>query len=460
MRKNGHIITKIKENSIALELELEVGDSVIAVNNSDIEDVFDYEYLVQDEYVELTVIKQNGEEWILEIDKEYNEDIGIEFENGLMDNYKSCRNKCMFCFIDQLPKGMRETLYFKDDDSRLSFLQGNYVTLTNMSEKDIERIIKYKLSPINISVHTTNPVLRCKMLNNRFAGEALAKLDRLYEAKTPMNGQIVLCKGVNDSEELKQSLEDLMKYQPYMQSVSVVPVGLSKYRKGLYQLEPFTKKDAIDIIEIIEDVQNKSMLKYGNHFIHASDEIYILAEKKLPSEESYDNYIQLENGVGMITLLRDEVKEVLSKLKGDNRKIKSSIATGKLAYPYICELIELIKIKFPNITVNVYFIENDFFGEQITVTGLITGTDIISQLTDKDLGEFLNLSMNMFMSEKEIFLDDLTKSDVQNALQVHINIVKSSGYDFVKSIIERKEENNSAKEIRYKAYELPLVNKV
>ena len=295
-----HIIYKVTPGSIAEEMEIEAGDVLVSVNGKEIEDVFDYHYVVNDEYLELLIRKADGEEWELEIEKEYNEDLGIEFENGLMDDYKSCTNKCIFCFIDQMPPGMRETLYFKDDDSRLSFLQGNYVTLTNMKDKDLDRIIQYHMGPINISVQTTNPELRCMMLHNRFAGDALKKIDKLYDAGIPMNGQIVLCKGVNDGAELERSISDLTKYLPYMESVSVVPVGLSKYRDGLYPLEPFTKEDAIEVIDMIEKWQKKCLEEYDLHFIHASDEWYMLAERPLPEEESYDGYIQLENGVGMM----------------------------------------------------------------------------------------------------------------------------------------------------------------
>ena len=237
MKKLDHIIKKVLPGSIAEEMGMEPGDKLLQISDTDIEDIFDYQFLVQDEYIEVLIEKPDGEQWLLEIDKEFDEDLGIEFENGLMDEYRSCHNKCIFCFIDQMPKGMRKTLYFKDDDSRLSFLQGNYVTLTNMSDHDIDRIIRYNLSPINISFQTTNPELRCKMLRNRFAGEALKKVDKLYEAGVLMNGQIVLCKGVNDGEELERSISDLTKYLPYLESVSVVPVGLSKYREGLYPLE-------------------------------------------------------------------------------------------------------------------------------------------------------------------------------------------------------------------------------
>ena len=328
MKECRHIISRVQENSIAWELELEPGDELLSINGEKIEDVFDYHYLVNDEYIELLVKKKNGEEWELEVEKEYQEDLGIDFENPLMDRYRSCSNKCVFCFIDQMPPGMRETLYFKDDDSRLSFLQGNYVTLTNMSDHDIDRIIHYHLAPINISFQTTNPALRCKMLNNRFAGEIFPKVQRLYQAGIEMNGQIVLCKGLNDREELERSISDLTAYLPYLRSISVVPVGLSKYREGLYPLEPFTSRDAEQVIDLIEDWQKKIFPQYGIHFVHASDEWYLLAGRELPQEERYDGYLQLENGVGMLRLLEVQKEETLKSLKGDDKKGSLSFATG------------------------------------------------------------------------------------------------------------------------------------
>ena len=312
MRKTGkHIVSKVLPGSIAEELEIEPGDELVSVSGKEIEDILDYHYLMNDEYVELLIRKPNGEEWELEIEKEYEDDIGIEFENGLMDNYRSCHNKCIFCFIDQMPKGMRDTLYFKDDDSRLSFLQGNYVTLTNMSDHDIDRIVYYHMEPMNISFQTMNPDLRCKMLHNRFAGEALKKVDRFYEAGIHMNGQIVLCKGVNDGAELDFSIRELIKYLPYLQSVSVVPVGLSKYRDGLFPLEPFEKEDAKKVLDLIHGWQKKAYQEYGIHFVHASDEWYILAEQPFPPAEQYDGYLQLENGVGMMRLLLDDQSQTV-----------------------------------------------------------------------------------------------------------------------------------------------------
>ncbi|MBS7210387.1 MAG: DUF512 domain-containing protein, partial [Lachnospiraceae bacterium] len=312
--KKEHIIRSVEEGSIAWELGIEAGDKLISINDNEIEDVFDYHFLVNDEELVVLIEKPDGEEWELEIEKDYEEDLGISFEQGLMDEYRSCRNKCMFCFIDQMPKGMRDTLYFKDDDSRLSFLQGNYITLTNMSDDDVRRIVKYHLEPINISFHTTNPELRCKMLHNRFAGDALKKVDILYEGGITMNGQIVLCKGENDGEELERSIRDMTKYLPHLQSVSVVPVGLTKYRDGLYPLESFEKEDAKKVLETIHKWQKKIYEEYGTHFIHAGDEWYILAEEEVPEEERYDGYLQLENGVGMLRLLQNEFAETFAGL--------------------------------------------------------------------------------------------------------------------------------------------------
>ena len=434
--KHKHLIKSVLPGSIAEELEIEAGDKLISINDSEIEDVFDYHFYVNDEYLTLLIEKADGEEWELEIEKDYEEDLGIEFEQGLMDEYRSCRNKCMFCFIDQMPKGMRETLYFKDDDSRLSFLQGNYVTLTNMSEKDVRRIVNYHLEPINISFQTTNPELRCKMLHNRFAGEALKKVDILYEGGIQMNGQIVLCKGENDGEELERTLRDLTKYVPLLQSVSVVPVGLTKYRDGLYPLEPFNKEDAKKVLETIHKWQDKMYEEHGLHVMHASDEWYILAGEELPEEERYDGYLQLENGVGMLRLLENEFEEAYRELDGDDKVREVSMATGRLPYPYIQKLASRLEEKFVNTKIHVYPIRNDFFGELITVSGLVTGQDLKAQLKDQALGEKLLLPCNMFRSQEEVFLDDVTLSELEETLQVKVDIVKSSGQDFIDAIIK------------------------
>ena len=482
MKKKGHLIKSIDPGSIAEELELEAGDRLLTINGNEVEDIFDYEYYVDSESMVMEIEKADGELWELEIENDY-EDLGINFENGLMSDYKSCSNKCIFCFIDQMPPGMRETLYFKDDDSRLSFLQGNYVTLTNMKEHDIQRIIDFKLAPINISVHTTNPKLRCEMLHNRFAGRALENIDRLYQADIPMNGQIVLCPEVNDGEELDRTIGDLAKYIPCMQSLSVVPVGLTKYRDGLFPMKPFDRKRAEDALEIIERWQKKIYAEHGIHFVQASDEFYILAERPMPEEERYDGYIQLENGVGMLRLLDTEVTEALEELKkeqnkknhhkdqknkkshkrqkrqGDSDSQKTveaveaeelSIATGKLAYPYLKKQIEKIMKDFPQKKVHIYEIRNDFFGPMITVAGLITGQDLKAQLTGQKLGQRLLLPACMFRSGEEVFLDDVTRTELQNALQVPVNIVKSSGQDLVDAVLGLEEEQDTV----YDGYEL------
>ena len=450
--KKQHIVKAVKEGSIAQEMEIESGDRILAIDNTEIEDIFDYQFLIQDSYIEVLVEKPDGEQWLLEIDKDPDEDLGIEFENGLMDEYRHCCNKCIFCFIDQMPKGMRDTLYFKDDDSRLSFLQGNYVTLTNMSEHDIDRICRYRLSPINISFQTMNPELRCMMLNNRFAGEALKKVDRLHQAGITMNGQIVLCKGINDGEELEFSIRELMKYIPNLESVSVVPVGLSRFREGLYPLDPFTAEDARITLEIIHRYQRECFAKYGIHFVHASDEWYILAGEELPGEERYDGYLQLENGVGMIRLLLEEFHDALEKRltesthsaevagAASDKRVVISIATGNLAYPFIQQMCREVMEAYPHLDIRLYAVRNDFFGEGITVSGLLTGQDIREQLRGKELGRRLLLPQNVLRSGETVFLDDLTVADLEESLQVPIYIVKSSGYDFLDGILEAAEQ--------------------
>lgn len=435
MKKHEHIVSDIVPGSIAEELGIRPGDKLLAIDGHEIEDIFDYQFYVEDEEIVLLIEKPDGEQWELEIEKEADEDLGIEFGQGLMDEYRSCYNKCIFCFIDQMPKDMRDTLYFKDDDSRLSFLQGNYVTLTNMSSHDIERIIRYRLEPINISFQTTNPELRCRMLHNRFAGEALKKVDMLYQGGIEMNGQIVLCKGVNDGDELERSIRDLTSYLPLLKSVSVVPVGLTKFRSGLYPLDPFTKEDAREVLDVIHRWQEKIYQEYGIHFIHAGDEWYLLAEEDVPEEERYDGYLQLENGVGMLRLLFNEFAEGYDALTGDDRRDELSIATGKLAYPYLCKMAEKITEKFPGVRIHVYCIRNDFFGERITVSGLITGQDLMAQLKERELGRRLLIPCNMLKTDEDVFLDDFTVEQVSGALQVPIDIVKSSGQDLIDSIL-------------------------
>ncbi len=444
MKKNEHIIKEVYPGSIAEEMEIEAGDALLAIGGQEIEDVFDYRYLIKDEYIEVLIRKNTGEEWLLEIEKDYEDDLGIEFENGLMSEYRSCSNKCIFCFIDQMPPGMRETLYFKDDDSRLSFLQGNYITLTNMRDKDVERIIHMQLAPINISVQTTNPVLRCKMLHNRFAGEKLKYLDRLFEGHVEMNGQIVCCKGVNDGAELERSIRDLSRYLPFMRSVSVVPAGLTRYREGLYPLELYTKEEAGEVINLVESFQEKFYEEYGLHFIHASDEWYITAEREFPEEERYDGYIQLENGVGMMRLFIEEFEEAFGELQGkrtNSGKRILTIATGKLAYRTVCRFAERMMEFFSGLTIHVCAIRNDFFGETITVSGLITGKDLVNQLLEcrrqgRELGETLIIPSNMLRMGEQVFLDDMTVQEAEETLGVRVVPAEMSGRDFIRAVLD------------------------
>ncbi len=448
MNRTEHVVKEVEPGSIAQEMGIEAGDVLLSINDHEIEDVFDYRYLLKDEYVEVLVRKADGEEWLLEIDKDYDEELGVAFENSLMSDYRSCSNKCIFCFIDQMPPGMRETLYFKDDDSRLSFLQGNYITLTNMSDHDVERIIQMQLAPINISVQTTDPELRCMMLHNRFAGEKLRYLDRFYQGHVEMNGQIVCCKGVNDGENLRRSIGDLMKYLPFMRSVSVVPAGITKYREGLYPLDLFTKEEAVDIIEMIEAYQKVCFDQYGLHFVHASDEFYLLAERDFPEEERYDGYIQLENGVGMLRLFQEEFANAMRMLQSDQTgqyKLRTgkralTIVTGKLAFPVIRAAAEELCKACDGLTIQVYAIRNDFFGETITVAGLVTGQDLIAQLKErqqagKELGDTLLLPANMLRSGEQVFLDDVTVQDVERALGLSVTVAEPTGQAFVEAAL-------------------------
>ncbi len=437
MKKKLNKIINIIANSPADNKGISLGDHILRINGEDIEDIFDYQYLTLDESLDIELERDgSGELYTVHIDKDADEDPGLVFENGLMDDYRRCTNSCVFCFIDQMPPGMRETLYFKDDDSRLSFLQGNYVTLTNMSDHDIDRICKYHLSPINISFQTTNPELRCKMLGNRFAGEALKKVDRLKEAGIIMNGQIVLCKGLNDGEELNRSIRDLTGYMPELQSVSVVPVGLTKFREGLYPLAPFGRDDARQVLDLIHNWQDRIYERSGIHFVHASDEWYMLAGYDLPEEDRYDGYVQIENGVGMVRSLMNEFDEAINNLKMIKKPHEHiTIATGKLMYPYMCEMMERLTSRFPRLKIDVYAITNNFFGEMITVSGLITGQDLIAQMKDKDLGDRLLIPENMLRAGEDYFLDDITRIQVSDALQVPIEIVKSSGYDMVQILV-------------------------
>ncbi len=436
----GHIVKSVNKGSIADSLGILPGDVVIKIDDNEIEDIFDYQFFTLTDYLVLTVLR-DGEEWEYEIEKGDNEDLGLVFENGMMGDYRRCSNNCIFCFIDQMPPGMRDTLYFKDDDSRLSFLQGNYITLTNLSQKDLDRIIRYNLSPVNVSIHTMNPELRCKMLGNRFAGTSLKKLDVLAEAGIEMNGQVVCCKGINDGKELEFTISELMKYIPSFKSLSVVPVGLSKYREGLYPLEPFGPEDSAEVIDIIEKYQKICFEKFGIHFVHASDEWYLVAGREMPEADRYDGYLQLDNGVGMMRSFMDEIDEQIKKRKDDGSFEKYScdrhftLVTGKLAYPVIKATADRVMSEMKGVRIDVAEIRNDFFGERITVSGLLTGQDIIAQLKGRDLGSEVKLPESVVRAGTDVFLDDYTIPQVSETLQVRVVTIKSNGYDFVDQLI-------------------------
>lgn len=432
-----HPIIGIEPDSIAMELGIVVGDRLVSINGKVVNDALDYHLFIKEEIIDLVIYKiEHDEAWLYEIEKDEEEDLGLIFDNNLMDKYQSCRNKCVFCFIDQLPKGMRDTLYFKDDDARLSFLQGNYITLTNMTEREVSRIIEYHLSPINISVHTMNLELRKTMLKNKHSGKIAAYMDRLYEAGITMNGQIVLCKGLNDKEELAYSIEKLSEYLPHMQSMSVVPVGLSKHREGLYPLEPFTKEDCIEVVELIESWQDKLFDSHGTHFVHASDEFYIMADKPLPEAERYDGYLQLENGVGMSRVLIDEFMDGLSKLNQTSiEPYTVTVVTGKLFEPLLQPLVEQLMAKIEGLQVNVVGIVNEFFGEMITVSGLLVGQDIIKQLVSVDLGDKVLLPDNLLKNDEDILLDDVTLKKLKEEIEAPVVLCDQLGTDLIEHIL-------------------------
>lgn len=413
--------------------KINAGDSLISINGHRINDVLDYMYYSAENELAL-VISRNGTEFTVNIEKSEYDDLGIESESFLMDKKRTCHNKCVFCFIDQMPEGMRDTLYFKDDDARLSFLQGNYVTLTNLGQSDIDRIIDMKLN-INVSVHTTNPELRCKMMNNRFAGDKLKYLKQMTDSGIKLNCQIVLCPELNDGAELERSLTDLGNMMPNISSIAVVPVGLSKFRDGLFPLKTFNKKTAGDALDIISRFQNEFLEKYGTRLVFPSDEFFLIAERKIPASDYYEDFSQYENGVGMLRSIDDEFMQALECADYDNHKRKISIATGYSAYDTIKRLAVMAEEKYSGLECNVYSIRNDFFGETITVTGLVTATDIIKQLSGKDLGTELLISSSMLRRDTDIFLDDLTVSDVENKLDLKVTAVDNDGFALLDAIL-------------------------
>ena len=432
LNENRNIIENVKWGSIAHELEIEPGDILKSINGRKVKDIIDYKFLITDEYVEVEIEKTNGEVWVLEIEKEFDEDLGIEFTNPLIDKARSCRNKCIFCFIDQLPKNMRETLYFKDDDSRLSFLQGNFITLTNMSDEDINRVIMYRISPINVSVHTTNPDLRVKMLNNKNAGKVFSILQKFKEANLEVNCQIVLVPEVNDGEELERTLKDLSSLYPSVKSVAIVPVGITKYREGLAKIRTFNKLESKEFLKFIKKEQEKFLKKLGTRFAFASDEFYVMAEMPLPNYDDYEGFPQLENGVGLMKSFEYEVEKELKNIKQSISLDKNYIiATGTLAKNFMEEMANKVMNKFQKLKLNVIPINNEFFGETITVSGLVTGIDLINQLKDIKNVDGIIIPKSMLRKDSNIFLDDITIEDIEKQLKTQVIPVEVSGKEFV-----------------------------
>ncbi|MBQ9744400.1 MAG: DUF512 domain-containing protein [Clostridia bacterium] len=432
-------IERVMESSLADNVGIKAGDMLLSINGHEINDVLDYRFYLADQRISIVIKRDKEESFIIE--KQLYDDIGLDFETPLMDKKHRCENKCIFCFIDQLPKGMRETLYFKDDDSRLSFLHGNYITLTNLDKKDIDRIIDMHISPVNVSVHTTNPELRCKMMHNKKAGEVLSYLDILSNAGIEICGQIVLCRGINDGDELTRSLHDLAKLYPNLRSVCVVPSGLTKFRDGLYPLTGFDKDSCKATIKQVEKINSFYRKKYGKNLFFCSDEFYLMAGKKLHKDEYYEDYSQIDNGVGMLTSFECEVDSFLRTLSYEERNIERcvSVATGVASYDFISRMVKKLQKKCRKIKCNVYRIENDYFGHTITVSGLITGVDLEKQLKYKELFDELILPRNMLRAEGDLFLCGTSVDELSNKLAVKIGIAETNGADFVEAILGLKE---------------------
>lgn len=428
-------ISKIIENSIAEELEIEVGDKLISINGTEIKDIIDYKFLLADEYVEIEIEKSDGELWAFDIEKEYHDDLGIEFENQIIDEAKSCHNNCIFCFIDQLPPGMRKTLYFKDDDSRLSFLQGNFVTLTNMSEEDLDRIIRYRICPINISVHTTDEELRKKMLNNRFAGNIYQRLQKLASADIQMNCQIVLCPGHNNGDELLKTAADLYKLHPAIENVAAVPVGITRFRKNANEFGVYNAESAKAEIDNLKLFQQQAWAKSGTPFIRLADEFYVMSGVEIPPTEFYGEFEQIEDGIGMIRFFRDNIGKTLKKLRA-KANASFSLICGVSAYDEILSAATAIEKKSNLINVKVHRITNDFFGPTITVSGLLTGQDVMKQIRPDETGDYIIMPKNMFKSDEEIMLDDVSLVDLQRHFQKNILICDFTGEDLISIINE------------------------
>lgn len=431
-------IFDVTTGSHADKAGIKKGEILLSINSNEIVDVLDYRFYQVNRKLTLEVADEDKNVRTIEMSKGEYEEIGLEFETYLMDKQHSCRNKCIFCFIDQLPKGMRESLYFKDDDSRLSFLFGNYITLTNITEHEIDRIIKMHISPINVSVHTTNPELRCKMMNNRFAGDTLKYLKRFADAGITLNCQIVSCPGINDGDELVRTLTDLENLGVNM--TAIVPVGLTRYRENLYPLVPYNKETAGQTIDIIEKMGDECVKKHGRRIFFPGDEFYLLAEREIPSPEFYEDFSALEDGIGMIAYLTDDVGWKLEELDADESLChKVTIACGEGVFPYMKRIMSMINEKFPNITINTRAIKNNFFGGGVNVSGLVTGGDLIDQLRGDDLGDRLIIPSSMLRFENDLFLDDVSTDDVERELGVTLVPVNNNGNDLVEAVIAGKD---------------------
>ena len=431
---SGAYVLSVDADSIAEELEIKSGDRILSINGKEIIDYLDYKFLSASEEILMTVEKKSGELIEYEIENPYMEDLGINFSNFLFDKAHSCHNKCIFCFIDQMPKGMRETLYFKDDDARLSFLYGNYVTLTNMKDEDIARLIEYRISPVNISVHTTNPSLRCEMLHNKNAGKILDHIKKLHDNGIEMNMQVVLCKGINDGAELDRTIGELSSFLPVARSMSVVPVGLTRCREGLYPLEPFEKDDCIKVARQIESWQEKLLKEHGTRFVYASDEFYVNAGLTIPPEECYEDFPQIENGVGMLASFEAEFKIALSsgveKVKND----KIIIATGEISYNFIKKLVNEAKMRYNINDIEVIAVRNELFGGRVSVSGLLGASDLFRELSGKKADRLL-ITESMLKADEDIFLDDVTITEAEEKLGMEIVPVRNDGGCFLAALL-------------------------
>lgn len=427
------LIKGVESGSFAEKVGLKAGEMLCELNGNEIIDVLDYRFYQNETVLMVKVQSADGTFREVTVKKPEYDELGLEFETYLMDKQHSCKNKCIFCFIDQLPKGLRESLYFKDDDSRMSFLFGNYITLTNLTEHEIERIIKLHISPVNVSVHTTDPELRCKMMGNRFAGRSLDTLWRFCEAGIDVNCQLVLVPGYNDGEALEKSLNDLIKY-PSIKSIASVPVGLTGHREGLCRLEPFNKETASRVIDTTTRIGDKTVEMYGERRVFAADEFYLIAEREMPDSTFYGDFLQLENGVGMWAMLKDECDEAIDDFEPPISHRKITLVTGEAAYPLLSNIVDKAMKKWHNLECEVMPVKNNFFGGKITVTGLITGIDIIEQLRGKSLGEELLISSSMLRHEGDMFLDSVTVQEVEEALNVKLRVVDSDGWALMSAL--------------------------